>query len=124
MYILAGVAVDGRDMASLARAASDAKESTGVNRGAGGWEIHAHDIWNIAGPFSGRSTMLGVQQKRAVFSSMVDVIGSPRVGLVPVVVDKRNCKGGSGGAGRYRLDGLPCSGASSACCADPRESTG
>ena len=96
VHILAGVAVDDRDMASVAGAAIAAKEAVGLNMGGGGWEIRAHDVWNNAGPFGGKDAMLSMRQKRDIFSSMVNVIDSPRVGFIPVVVDKRGHKGRQG----------------------------
>ena len=54
----------------------------------GNWEAHAYDIWNNRGQFADRESRLTVQQKRELFSRMVDAIASLRLDIIPVVVNK------------------------------------
>lgn len=88
LYILVGVAVDDRNLPSVAKAAGDAKAAAGARLGLGEWEAHAYDVWNNRGRFASREGMLTVQQKREIFSRMIDAIASPQLGIIPVVVNK------------------------------------
>lgn len=78
LYILAGLAVDDRDLPSIIKAASDAKAAMCARMGIGESEMHAHDIWNDTGQFRGKGKMLTMQQKLEMFSSMVNVVTLPR----------------------------------------------
>lgn len=93
LYILAGVAVVDRDLVSVASAASAAKAAVLPRADAGRWEVHAHDIWNNAGPLKSGGNALTLGQKQAIFASMTRVMASPRVRLIPVVVSKRHDNG-------------------------------
>ena len=93
LYILAGVAVVDRDLASVARAARAAKAAALPRVDAERWEVHAHDVWNNAGPFKSGGNALTLGQKQAIFASMTRVVASPRVSLIPVVVSKRHDNG-------------------------------
>lgn len=88
LYILAGVAVDDRSLPSVSQAAVDAKAAAGAQMSLGNWEAHAYDIWNNRGQFADRENRLTVQQKREIFSRMVDAIASLRLDIIPVVVNK------------------------------------
>ena len=88
LYILAGVAVDDRILPSVSQAAVDAKAAAGAQMSLGNWEAHAYDIWNNRGQFADRESRLTVQQKRELFSRMVDAIASLRLDIIPVVVNK------------------------------------
>ena len=88
MYILAGLAVDDRDLPAIIRAAVDAKAAAGARMGLGEWEVHAHHIWNNKGQFTTKENMLTMQQKQDIFSSMVDVIARSRLDVIPVAVDR------------------------------------
>ena len=88
LYILAGVAVDDTSLPSVSRAAVDARAAAGAPMGPENWEAHAYDVWNNRGQFAGRENMLTAQQKREIFSRMVDAIASLRLDIIPVVVDK------------------------------------
>ena len=86
LYILAGVAVDDTSLPSVSRAAVDARAAAGAPMGPENWEAHAYDVWNNRGQFAGRENMLTAQQKREIFSRMVDAIASLRLDIIPVVV--------------------------------------
>lgn len=88
LYILAGLAVDDRNLPAVIRAAVDAKASLGGRMCLGEWEAHAHDIWNNSGQFTDKESMLSIQQRQEIFSSMVDVIARSRLDIIPVAVDR------------------------------------
>lgn len=101
LYILAGLAVDDRNLPAIIRAAVDAKAAVGARMGLGEWEAHAHDIWNNSGQFADKESMLSMQQRQEIFSSMVDVIARSRLDIIPVAVDR--VKYGQQGTGRSPL---------------------
>lgn len=101
LYILAGLAVDDRDLPSVIKAASDAKAAMIARMGLGELEVHAHDIWNNTGQFRGNGRVLTMQERHGMFSSMVDVVARSRVGIIPIAVDRRRCE--QQGAGRRPL---------------------
>ena len=88
LYILAGLAVDDRDLPAIIKAASDAKAAMGALMGFGKLEVHAHDIWNNSGQFANKESMLSMQQRQEVFSSMVGVVAGSRLGIIPVIIDR------------------------------------
>ena len=88
LYILAGVAVNDRDIPSVARAVGDAKAEISARIGIGEWEAHACDVWNNTGQFGTKEGRLSMRQKREIFSGMAGVISHSRPDVIPVVVDK------------------------------------
>lgn len=101
LYILAGVAVDDRDLPSVAKAAVEAKAAAGAAAGLAEWEAHAYDIWNNTGQFRGKGGVLTMRQKQGIFSGMIDVVASSQLGLIPVAVDR--LRHGRQGTGRWPL---------------------
>lgn len=87
-YILAGLAADDRNLPSIIKAASDAKAAMIARMGLGELEAHAHDVWNNTGQFGGKENVLSMQQKHEMFSSMVGVVASSRLDVIPVVIDR------------------------------------
>lgn len=88
LYILAGLAVDDRDLPSIIKAASDAKAAMYARMGLEELEVHTYDIWNNKGQFSSKENMLSMQQKQEMVSSMVDVVVRSRLDIIPVVIDR------------------------------------
>ena len=101
LYILAGVAVDDRDLPSVAKAAVEAKAAAGAIAGLAEWEAHAYDIWNNTGQFGGNGSVLTMRQKQEMFSSMIGVVARSRLDIIPVVVDR--LRRGRQSAGRWPL---------------------
>ncbi len=88
LYILAGLAVDDRDLPSVVKAASDAKAAMCARMGLEELEVHTYDIWNNKGQFGSKENMLSMQQKQEMVSSMVDVVVRSRLDIIPVVIDR------------------------------------
>ena len=97
VHILAGLVVHESGMDAARDAINDAKRNLFAGSDPGEWELHAYDVWNNRGAFSGAGHALGLEKKREVFSRTVEAIAGSGASLLCVVVWKNRLQGGLDG---------------------------
>ena len=96
VHILSGLIVHERDLHDARNAINDAKRRLFAGSDHEGWEIHAYDIWNNKGDFSGADRSLNPEKKKEVFSSVVKGIEKSGATLASVVIWKNRLPAGHG----------------------------
>lgn len=86
LYVLSGVIIHEDCLGAAERMVEEAKKE--LFPGAEPPELHAHDIWNGAGPFADGRLGVNLAKKREIFSRAADLVCVPGVTLISAVVDK------------------------------------
>lgn len=88
MHILSGIIVHERIFHCARAAIDEVKLDLFAGLDPDSWELHAYDMWNSRGDFSGDDRSLNLAGKREVFSKAVEGIAGLGVTLVSIVVWK------------------------------------
>lgn len=94
VHVLCGMIVHERRLHDARAAISNAKRDVFPELDPGSWELHAYDVWNNRGDFSGKDHGLNLEKKREVFSKAVGAITASGAALVGVVIWKNRLLGG------------------------------
>ena len=96
VHVLGGMIVHERDLHSARLAINDAKRDLFAGSDPESWELHAYDVWNNRGDFSGEDRSLNLAKKKEVFSRAVEGIVKSGATLASVVIWKNRLPGGLG----------------------------
>ena len=88
VHILSGMIVHERDLRGAQEAMDEAKRDLFAGSDPESWELHAYDVWNNGGDFSGDDRSLNLARKMEVFSRAVEGIAGSGATLVSIVVWK------------------------------------
>ena len=97
VHILSSLVVHEHCMGGARDAIDDAKRDIFAGSNPRGKELHAYDMWNNRGHFSGAGRGLDLAKKKGAFSRTVGAIAGSGASLVSVVVWKNLLHGGFGG---------------------------
>lgn len=97
VHVLCGMIVHECSLHNARLAIDNAKRGVFAGSDPDGWELHAYDVWNNRGEFSGAGHGLNLEKKREVFSKAVEAIAASGAALVGVVVWKNRLRGGPDG---------------------------
>lgn len=96
VHVLGSMIVHEHDLHNARLAINDAKRDLFAGSDPGGWELHAYDVWNNRGDFSGEDRSRNLAKKKEVFSRAVEGIVRSGATLASVVVWKSRLPGGLG----------------------------
>ena len=96
VHILSGLIVHERDLHGARVSVNGAKREIFAGLDPERWELHAYDIWNGKGDFSGENRSLNLEKKKAAFSSAVRGITESGATLTSVVIWKNLLPAGQG----------------------------
>ena len=96
VHILSGLIVHERDLYGARESINDAKRSLFAGFDPENWELHAYDVWNNKGDFSGESRSLNLEKKKEVFTRAVEGIAESGATLASVVIWKNMLPAGMG----------------------------
>ena len=88
VHILSGMIVHERDLHGARTAIHSAKRDLFARSSPESWELHAYDVWNNRGGFSGTDRSLNLAKKIEVFSRAVEGIAQSGATLANVVIWK------------------------------------
>ena len=94
VHILSALIVHERDLRGARDAIDRAKRDLFAESDPWSWEMHAYNVWNNKGDFSGDDRSLNLERKKDVFSRSVEGIADSGATLVNVVVWKSRLPGG------------------------------
>ena len=96
VHILSGLIVHELDLYGAREAIIDAKRELFAESDPERWEMHAYNVWNSKGDFSGADQALNLEKKKEVFSRTVEAIAESGATLASVVVWKDRLPAGMG----------------------------
>ena len=67
VHILSGLIVHERDLQGARESINDAKRGLFAGSGPESWELHAYDVWNGKGDFSGENHGLNLKKRKRCF---------------------------------------------------------
>lgn len=105
VHILSGLIVHERDLHGARESINNAKRKLFAGFDPDSWELHAYDVWNNKGDFSGESRSLNLEKKKEAFSRAVMGIAESGATLVSVVIWKNLLPAGQGS---QRIRALSC----------------
>ena len=97
VHVLCGMIVHECFLHSARLTIDNAKRGVFPGLDPGDWELHAYDVWNNRGEFSGEGHGLNLEKKQKVFSKAVGAIAASGAALVGVAVWKNRLRGGPDG---------------------------
>ena len=105
VHILSGLIVHERDLHGARESINDVKRDLFAGFDPERWELHAYDMWNNKGDFSGKDRTLNLEKKKEAFSRAVEGIAKSGATLVSVAIWKDRLPAGQGSP---RIRALSC----------------